>query len=844
MKAFLKTKAGVVLVGFSVLAVWMLLAAQPAQAHPLTDPSCSGLPTAANFFGADAAGGTAPLSPPGSAGGAVTGTATPRRGTSESGEGNRNYYYAKITVPTLTAGELAVSDGTAASATYSSEAILCGRQEGNVSSLPSYASAHITADNAAAAALRAQTTAAAADTTGSAAINAERSARSALITAANALANYSGTTLVGGIAHALRRAANATSDTTAATALNGAADQAITDSNTARVAGGQDAIAPATTPGDATDDNATTEAAALTAVAGNLRIAAHALDPNMVFNINTLISSGDEEYVVVMTAPEGGTPAVSVTFKGVMSTVATDPAGGSFTQNNQRLSHALRATDPGLLTVETTGNEVDTKGTLNDGTADISMDEPSGGNFEIVSPMDDDADYTVFVAGQTRGERGDYGLKLTFGVADDLVSGGGAYTDTTLGDATDGSEDGSVTLERGRADYFFFTTAAADAGNLFLTVETEKHMDVTTETNTTGTLYGQDGEIVTDTNSGTGNNFLLRTPIASVKDYIIEVTGSSSSTEGKYVLKTTSTPAPTRGNAPDEILPSATDSIITNAGEVDPHSITVTKAGTLQVKTTGMTDTVGILYGPDGRQIATDDNSGADMNFLITEYVEAGQYVVTVEGQDRSVTNAAYILVVNFVEGVDVAQTPGTGTPGTGTPGTGTPGTGTPGTGTPAPDPDPRGVLDEPASGSARSGIGLVRGWVCQDGGEGVEIAITDADGEEVANFIAPYGSDRGDVDIDEHCDRRTDGIGFAVQYNYNLLPAGTYTVEAFVDGDRIGLTPGGQTNTFRVVRIGGEFEIRLSSGRIPVQNFPRTGETTILEWDQPSQNFQIVDFE
>ena len=36
MKVSLKTKAGVVLVGFSVLAVWMLLAVQSVQAHEST----------------------------------------------------------------------------------------------------------------------------------------------------------------------------------------------------------------------------------------------------------------------------------------------------------------------------------------------------------------------------------------------------------------------------------------------------------------------------------------------------------------------------------------------------------------------------------------------------------------------------------------------------------------------------------------------------------------------------------------------------------------------------------------------------------------------------------------
>ena len=83
----------------------------------------------------------------------------------------------------------------------------------------------------------------------------------------------------------------------------------------------------------------------------------------------------------------------------------------------------------------------------------------------------------------------------------------------------------------------------------------------------------------------------------------------------------------------------------------------MTNPGTLQVKTTGKTnDTVGVLYGPDGKQIATDDNSGDGMNFLITEYVEAGQYIVTVEGQSRT-TTGAYTLVVNFVESVVVGTT-------------------------------------------------------------------------------------------------------------------------------------------------------------------------------------------
>ena len=50
MQTLLKTKIGTFLVVSSVLALWTLLAAQHVQAHTLTNPSCSGLPTADDFF--------------------------------------------------------------------------------------------------------------------------------------------------------------------------------------------------------------------------------------------------------------------------------------------------------------------------------------------------------------------------------------------------------------------------------------------------------------------------------------------------------------------------------------------------------------------------------------------------------------------------------------------------------------------------------------------------------------------------------------------------------------------------------------------------------------------------
>ena len=129
MKNFMKTKAGVALVGFSVLAVSMLLAAHSVQAHSLTNPSCSGLPNDDFFNLHDDIVAILKADDP------EDDSVSTRKGTGDSGEGNIRFHYAKIIVPALTVGDLVVEEATA---TNPSEAILCGRQEGSVSSLPSY----------------------------------------------------------------------------------------------------------------------------------------------------------------------------------------------------------------------------------------------------------------------------------------------------------------------------------------------------------------------------------------------------------------------------------------------------------------------------------------------------------------------------------------------------------------------------------------------------------------------------------------------------------------------------------------------------------------------------------
>lgn len=526
------------------------------------------------------------------------------------------------------------------------------------------------------------------------------------------------------------------------------------------------------------------------------------------------------------THPTGGY-SLAITFSGVHPTAAGTSAAGSLSFRGELDLYALTTTSAGLLTVKTTGN-TDTQGTFSGSGTDMEAtaeDGGSGGNFQIIAPVTA-GEKTVSVQGQSPITEGDYTLDVDFNVAMPL-------TLSSLAITYGGDPEGEPTeIENGEADYFFFAVANTESG--LMTIQTVKHASIASGsgTSTRGTLYGPNGLITTDDNSGDGGNFKLRAPVAE-GNYIVKVEGQSA---GPYVLEI-STPADTTNVVPGATTGDVTVTAPTGTGQpqVDYYQIAVPTVGTLQVLTTGDVDTVGTLYGPDGREIVVEEDGGKDNNFKITRYLAmAGNYIVVVAAADRT-TSGSYRLQTGFIEGVEVNQPSGGGGGGGG------------GRDTP-PDPNLIGHLDEPPHNGVRSGIGIIRGWVCQDDGDGVQIRILNADGRHVTTITAPWGSSRNDVPVADRCDeQRTTNVGFAVQFNYNTLAEGTYRAGAWVGGEQVGLNPNddGQTNTFRVVRISNqEFLQRVQSGRIPVENFPRRGDTTILEWDQQSQNFQIVDVE
>lgn len=92
---------------------------------------------------------------------------------------------------------------------------------------------------------------------------------------------------------------------------------------------------------------------------------------------------------------------------------------------------------------------------------------------------------------------------------------------------------------------------------------------------------------------------------------------------------------------------SSTPGSLDETGDIDVLRIELSSDGMLTVRTTGSTDTVGTLIDTGGAILATDDDSGTDVNFEITRELRAGVYFVEVAGF-RNATTGGYIFEAQF----------------------------------------------------------------------------------------------------------------------------------------------------------------------------------------------------
>jgi hypothetical protein len=132
-------------------------------------------------------------------------------------------------------------------------------------------------------------------------------------------------------------------------------------------------------------------------------------------------------------------------------------------------------------------------------------------------------------------------------------------------------------------------------------------------------------------------------------------------------------------------------------------------------------------------------------------------------------------------------------------------------------------TLENPQPGSFQSGIGLISGWSCSSG------VIVVIDGQSI---LPAYGTGR--LDAAPVCGGNSN-VGFGLLLNYNLLGSGTHTAQLKVNGAAVG-SPAAFTVTVPV----GEFATGLAK-TVPVTDFPSTGQTTTLVWQQSQQNFAIA---
>ena len=218
-----------------------------------------------------------------------------------------------------------------------------------------------------------------------------------------------------------------------------------------------------------------------------------------------------------------------------------------------------------------------------------------------------------------------------------------------------------------------------------------------------------------------------------------------------------------------------------NSFQLDIHG----PGGILIVETTGDTDTFGSLTQEGTRAVTTDEDSGQDNNFRIAQPVTNGTYSVAVSGGGET---GEYTLVVRYIPG----------------------------------------VLENPRPGSFQSGIGVISGWVCEADQVVIEF---ERPGGTVRREPAAYGTSRPDTAGEcGHPDS-----GFGLLWNWNKLGPGKHTVRAMVDGVVLA------EHTLMVTTLGlGEFPKGLR-GDYQLEDFPNSGDTTRLLWQEAQQNFVIA---
>ncbi|MCB4743984.1 MAG: PPC domain-containing protein, partial [Sulfurovum sp.] len=312
----------------------------------------------------------------------------------------------------------------------------------------------------------------------------------------------------------------------------------------------------------------------------------------------------------------------------------------------------------GTLTVDTTGS-TDTEGFLyNASGTKIASNDDSGSdrNFKILRSVVAGT-YYVKVKHHNALLTGSYLLAAHF---DDH----GNSKDEAAPINPNSKTLGSIEMA---GDEDWFKVDITSAGTLTMGVASQTAGDISVS------LYNASSS--TSITSGDSSNTLGISQRLAAGTYYIKVKHHSATGTGNYKLATKFTLGSTTSGVPfgvpddhnnskDEAtsisLQSTTEGRINGAGDVDWFKVVISHAGTLTVDTTGTTDTYGELYNASGTKITSDDDSGSERNFKISQWLETGTYYVKVKHRDPSAISGTYLLAAHFD---DYGNTPDDATP-------------------------------------------------------------------------------------------------------------------------------------------------------------------------------------
>jgi hypothetical protein len=138
-----------------------------------------------------------------------------------------------------------------------------------------------------------------------------------------------------------------------------------------------------------------------------------------------------------------------------------------------------------------------------------------------------------------------------------------------------------------------------------------------------------------------------------------------------------------------------------------------------------------------------------------------------------------------------------------------------------------QGHLENPAPGSAQSGISVISGWHCS--ASRIEIVIDN--GQPV-----PTATRNGRADTLGACGHKD--TGFSLLVNWSTLPVDCFgcrfhTVRAYADGVQFADV------RFEVEHFGTEY-LTGKKAQYDLANFPEIGHVTTLRWDEEKQNFSV----